>query len=235
MAQRVLAWDGCVNVRDLGGLPTEDGGHTRFRAVVRADSIRGLTDHGWRALVDYGVRAAVDLRGAYEWEEDPLEEAPIPVVRIPMSPREVSAAWNWPSMSEAYLALLKGFRQQFAEVAETVAGAEPPVVIHCSGGRDRTGLAVALLLRLASVDPETIAADHALSDESWGPHNEAWFDEAEDEVERERRRRIAAPVGRTMTEVLEEVDRRYGGPGAHPRGGGATDETLARIRSRLKD
>ena len=50
MPDRTLAWDGCLNVRDLGGHPTEDGGVTRFGSIVRADSIRRLTDDGWAAL-----------------------------------------------------------------------------------------------------------------------------------------------------------------------------------------
>ena len=57
--ERVLVWDGCVNVRDLGGLPLEGGGDTRFGAVVRADSLAGLTSRGWQALQDYGVRSLV--------------------------------------------------------------------------------------------------------------------------------------------------------------------------------
>ena len=43
---RDLAWDGCLNVRDLGGHRTDDGGETRYGAIVRADSIRQLTDDG---------------------------------------------------------------------------------------------------------------------------------------------------------------------------------------------
>src|SRR5205823_4190485 len=66
LRSRVLAWDGCINVRDLGGLPLEGGGETRFGVAVRADSIRTLTDGGWRELADYGVRLAVDLRSDEE-------------------------------------------------------------------------------------------------------------------------------------------------------------------------
>ena len=61
---RVLRWDGCVNVRDLGGLPLADGGETAYRIVVRADWLPGLSDVGRRALVDYGVSLIVDLPGA---------------------------------------------------------------------------------------------------------------------------------------------------------------------------
>jgi hypothetical protein len=229
----VLAWDGCVNVRDLGGLPTEDGGRTRHRVLVRADSIRGLTAVGWDALVDYGVLSAIDLRADRELESDPATEPPIPVTRVPIAPTD-GAAWNWPSMLEAYLALLAEFRPQFAQAVAAVARAEPPVVVHCQGGRDRTGLTVALLLRLAEVEPATIAADHALSDESWAPYNDPWFEEAPDEEERARRRRIALPAGRTMADVLAEVDRSYGGPAGYLTGGGLPQECINTLVLRLR-
>jgi hypothetical protein len=54
-----LDWDGCFNVRDLGGLPTVDGRVTRTGAVVRADALDGLSAAGWTALLDHGVRTVV--------------------------------------------------------------------------------------------------------------------------------------------------------------------------------
>src|SRR5205814_817685 len=154
---RILVWDGCVNVRDLGGLPLEGGGETNFGVLVRADSIGTLTEAGWAALQDYGVTTAVDLRGEHELE-DPARarQRPIRVVSIPIAPRS-GPGWNWPSMLDAYLGVLEEFRPQFVAAVAAVAGAEPPVVIHCQGGRDRTGLVVALVLRCAGVDPEAIA------------------------------------------------------------------------------
>ena len=68
---RDLVWDGLLNVRDLGGHPTEDGGETKFDSVVRADSVRQLSEDGWRALVDYGMKTVVDLRTNEELEADP--------------------------------------------------------------------------------------------------------------------------------------------------------------------
>jgi protein-tyrosine phosphatase len=208
---RVLVWDGCVNVRDLGGLPLEDGRETRFGVVVRADSIRGLTDRGWQRLLDYGVRSAIDLRAPDELVADPPLDAPIPVAHVPLAPSEL----DWPSMRAGYLGLLETRRQRFAEVMALLSRVETPVVVHCQGGRDRTGLVVALLLALAGVDFETIAADHALSDGSWAPYLEAFYSEADTKQERDRRRRITAPAGRTMADVLEEVDRLYGGVGGY--------------------
>src|SRR5687767_10529285 len=68
---RQLSWDGCYNVRDLGGYATIDGGVTRWRAFVRADSLYQLTPAGQAALLDYGVRTIVDLRRARELEHYP--------------------------------------------------------------------------------------------------------------------------------------------------------------------
>jgi len=207
---RVLRWDGCVNVRDLGGLPLADGGETAYRVVVRADWLPGLSDVGRRALVDYGVSLIVDLRPEREDTKDGIEPLPVPVMRQAMDPRPVPAAWDWPSMREAYLALADHYRGELAQALTLLGDAEPPAAIHCAGGRDRTGIACGMALWLAGVEPDVIAADHALSDESWMPHNDGWLAEAPDEQERERRRRIIQPAGRTLAEVLAEIEEREG-------------------------
>jgi len=208
--ERVLRWDGCVNVRDLGGLPLADGGETAYRVVVRADWLPGLSDAGRRALVDYGVSLVVDLRPQREDRGDEYEPLPVPVVRQAMDPRPVPAAWDWPSMKEAYLGLADAYRAELAQALTALGDADPPAAIHCAGGRDRTGIACGMALWLAGVEPDVIAADHALSDESWGPFSHEWLAEAPDEDERERRRRILRPAGRTLADVLEEIERREG-------------------------
>lgn len=233
-APRVLAWDGCVNVRDLGGLPLERGGETRFGVVVRADSIRGLTAQGWEALVSFGVRRAVDLRADAEVAADPPGDAPIPVVRVPITPWETTLGRDWPSMREGYLMLLEHFGGRFARAVDELAAAESPVVIHCMGGRDRTGLVVALVLRLAGVAPETIAEDHAESDGNWAPFLDRWYAEAETEDELERRRRIAAPAGTAMVDVLAELEQRYGGVREYLVAAGAEEEAIHEVRRRLR-
>ena len=208
--ERVLRWDGCVNVRDLGGLPLAGGGETAHRVVVRADWLPGLSEVGRRALVDYGVSLIVDLRPEREDGNDEFEPLPVPVLRQAMDPRPVPEAWDWPSMREAYLALADRYRGSLAGALTALGNADPPAVIHCAGGRDRTGIACGMALWLAGVEPDVIAADHAMSDESWGPHNDEWLAEAPDEQERERRRRILQPAGRTLAEVLEEIEERDG-------------------------
>jgi protein-tyrosine phosphatase len=127
-----------------------------------------------------------------------------------MDPRPVPAAWDWWSMREAYLALADRYRGELAQALTLLGDADPPAAIHCAGGRDRTGIACGMALWLAGVEPDVIAADHALSDENWGPHNSDWLDAAADEQERERRLRVLEPPGRTLADVLEEIERTDG-------------------------
>lgn len=103
---------------------------------MRADSLPGLTETGRRALVDYGVSLVVNLRPPNE-EEEALEPLPVPVVRQAMDPRPVPAAWDWPSMREAYLALADRYRAELAQALTILGNADPPAAIHCAGGRDR--------------------------------------------------------------------------------------------------
>jgi protein-tyrosine phosphatase len=227
---RVLVWDGCVNVRDLGGLPLKGGGETQFGVVVRADSLDGLTDTGWAALADYGVTAAIDLRGDHERRGSTARR---PVTQIPITPSR-GPAWDWPSMAEAYAALLDEWRPQFRQVVDAVAAADPPVVVHCHGGRDRTGLAVALILDAAGVEREAISADHARSDESWAPFNASWIEQATDPADRARRQRVTQPAGETMSDVLAEVDRRYGGAARYV-GSARLDTLVLRLRGDSPD
>ena len=87
---RDLVWDGLLNVRDLGGHPTEDGDETRYDSVIRADSVRQLSDQGWAALVDYGVKTIIDLRANEELEADPPAELPVEVLHIPFFETDTS-------------------------------------------------------------------------------------------------------------------------------------------------
>jgi hypothetical protein len=200
---------------------------------VRADWLPGLSEAGREALVDYGVTLIVDLRPEREDRSDDYEPLPVPVLRQAMDPREVPAAWDWPSMREAYLGLADKYRGSLAQALTALGNAEPPAAIHCAGGRDRTGIACGMALWLAGVEHDAIAVDHALSDESWAPQNANWLAQAPDDAERERRRRISEPAGRTLVEVLEEIERNEG---IRERllASGAEEAALDRLVARLR-
>src|SRR5256885_16187904 len=76
--KRLLHFPNLLNARDLGGYPTVDGTHTRWRSLVRADDLAQLTAEGVRALVDYGIESVVDLR----WPDGAdLHPSPVPAGR----------------------------------------------------------------------------------------------------------------------------------------------------------
>ena len=243
---RNLAWDGLLNARDLGGHPTEDGDATRWGSIVRADSVRQLTEEGWRAVVDYGVRTVVDLRSDEELATDPPAELPVDAIHVsffadrPDVFEEVEAASeratsHAEATREVYLIFLEHFRANVAAAIRAVGNApEGGVVVHCHGGKDRTGLVTAFLLRIAGVPIAEIAADYALSEERLRTRHEQWFARAADEAELARLHRIAATPESSMVEVLEELERRYGSIEGYLRAGGATEEDLDRARARLR-
>ena len=170
-AGRHLDWDGCFNARDLGGIPLSAGGETRWGAVVRADCIDDLSAAGWSALQAHGVRTVIDLRNDDERELDSSERpAGIETLHLPLDVIDDSDFWeDWmhgPQFATPlyYAAHLERFPERSARVLTAIARAEPGgVLVHCVSGRDRTGQISMLLLALAGVAPEDIAADYALS------------------------------------------------------------------------
>jgi protein-tyrosine phosphatase len=247
VAARDLRWDGCINVRDLGGLGTEDGGETRFGSVIRADSVGLLSREGWEALVAAGVGRIVDLREPWEAAGDPPREVPVEVVRVPILGQFDDDGWTEiqalsetaPSHSEAqrlvYLRFLEHCRRRFVDAVAAVADAPAGgVVVHCHGGKDRTGIVVALLLRLAGVPVEEIARDYELSGDRLRPRHEEWLASAEDEAERARIERITATPAAAMQGVVDAIDEQYGGVERYLIDGGLPAEALEAARARLR-
>ncbi len=247
MTERRLDWEGCLNVRDLGGHPTEDGGETRMGVVVRADSVRRLTEAGWQSLVDYGIRRILDLRLESELEEDPPGDLPVEVVHVsfledvPLE-RQIEIFQRWidapddvTATRDGYLEMLETYRGNVAAAISAVAGVpEGGVLVHCMGGKDRTGLVAALLLRLVGVSVSDIAADYGLSAENIKPLWQVWVEDAGDENERELRRRLSASPAEAMAQVLETLERERGSVRQYLLDAGASDEDLDHVVARLR-
>jgi|tagenome__1003787_1003787.scaffolds.fasta_scaffold20874355_2 protein-tyrosine phosphatase len=244
--ERRLTWDACLNVRDLGGHSTA-GGETRRGAIVRADALKRLTDDGWRELVGHGISTIVDLRMDEEREADPPADIPVEVVHVNVlagSPPDygeqldalVDAADTPAGKTQAvYLDFLERFARNWAAAIRAVADAPPGgVLVHCQGGKDRTGLVVALLLSLAGVSADEIAADYAISERNLTSIQRAWEDEAVTDDERERRRQIGRCPPDAMRGVLAELERRHGSARQFLLDAGATPDELDRAVARLR-
>jgi protein-tyrosine phosphatase len=171
-AARDLDWDGCINARDLGGLPTVDGRVTRRGALIRSEAVDRLSAEGRRALRDHGVRTIIDLRehdelsdprDAAAWR-DGIETIHIPLDRIADDPEFWDDWMHGPQFGTPlyYAPFVERFPERIEEVLEAIEQAPPGgVLFHCMGGRDRTGLVAIAALAAAHVEPEAIADDYA--------------------------------------------------------------------------
>lgn len=164
---RHIPLDGAHNVRDLGGYATPTG-ETRWGAFFRADSLHQLSDADVQALLDAGIRTVIDLRHDGEVKAAPNRLAGLPEVTYHHLPLfRVMVGSNGimpPDLRSIYLHIVddcqEGLRETFSAIRTAPEGG---VLFHCSAGKDRTGVVAALLLRLAGVDEEVIAADYGLT------------------------------------------------------------------------
>lgn len=178
---RILSWDGCVNVRELGGLPVRNGAHTERGRLIRADHPHRLTVQGVRTLEQSGIKTIIELTTLHlespeqgDWARPsgtdglilPVEDFSDAHFRLHYTS---TGLWQTPLYFDFALERWPLF---YARVINAFADADPgTVLVHCGRGHDRTGLAMICLLSVAGVEPEAIVADYELSD-SFMPQDE---------------------------------------------------------------
>ena len=226
-----------LNVRDLGGYPTTDGGETRWRSLLRADDLAQLTAAGVRALTEYGVGTILDLR----WPEEaarhpsPVTQA-LPQVRCVRIPLLMHTEDEWrlrsrdPGKELWKCEVLEHARAELRQVLAFIAAAGPePLLFHCVAGKDRTGLVAALLLALADVRPEAIAHDYTLSSEQLRAGYLARYPDV-DPARILEALRCPEEAAYNMLEFLEAT----GGVRAYLTQIGLSADEIARLRARLR-
>jgi len=144
-------------------------------------------------------------------------------------PPEEYLAWS-------YVDFLERFRDNFAAALRAIAEApDGGVVVHCLGGKDRTGLVCALVLRNAGVSEDDVVADYALSGENLAKHHAEWVALAATEEERTSRRKLGFSPASVMRHVLEVLDRRYGGVRGYLEAAGLDGAEIDRLCERLRE
>ncbi|MFG1819780.1 HAD-IA family hydrolase [Kribbella sp. NPDC049174] len=228
-------WSGCLNARDIGGLPTRYGVPTRTGTVFRTDSPDNLNDEGRAAFVAAGAGLVLDLRSDWEIRQPHLLDDSAAYQRIPwIDPaaevnRDAAAE---PLLADIYRGSLDRNKRQIAKAfrALIAAPADAPVVVHCKSGKDRTGLLIALWLDLVGVPREVIAHDYAVSEERLGIL--AQLAELPPD-ERPAAEILSRTQPETILESLDHVDLRYGGVRAYLAACGLTAAEVHRLAARL--
>jgi len=248
---------GSRNLRDLGCYRTTDGRHVKKRVLYRSDYLSKITKRDAEELAALGLKTVYDLRGEEEQERYPErlpEIVPVKVVSLPVFYQgldpwvtvrrivisgDVEEGEFHQLMIEAYRAYVLDFCTQWSALLKGLA--EPgtlPALIHCTYGKDRTGVAVAIVLRAIGVPREKVMEDYLLSNKFWESKTEQYSCLANcSSCFRTRRSEVEALM-EVRPEYLQAsfaaIDEHYGSFDNYLyRGLGIDEATLQRLRSAL--
>jgi protein-tyrosine phosphatase len=251
--------DGAVNVRDLGGMPTADGGTTVAGRLLRSENLQELSPRDITRLVDeIGLSTVVDLRSTNEVTiEGPAPLDALPQVRHAHHPvlrefLDVSDTVKAALLTEAveadtarypdnpmtghYLGYLENRPEEVTGALRSIMTAPGAAIVHCAAGKDRTGTLVALALTLAGAEREAVVADYAASSErAQRILDRLLASDTYNENLRDRPLSSHLSHPETMRAFLEHVDEAYGGVEPMLERMGWTGEDTARLRAKLRD
>ena len=180
---RVLPLQGGRNFRDLGGYRTGDGHTVKWGLLYRSGSMTGLTAADYATLEKRGLRVVCDLRSTAERKAEPVAwpKAGLPRVLADdydldngqFMPRGAMKDWT-PDQARAALAasyprLLMQFNGQYRRMFGELLAGHAPLAFNCSAGKDRTGIAAALLLTALGVPRATVIEDYLLTNQTLNP------------------------------------------------------------------
>jgi protein-tyrosine phosphatase len=175
--ERILALEGATNFRDLGGYRTHAGNCLACGKIYRAGALNRLTDEDLDRLQALGIRLFCDLRSFPEVNAQPDRlPAQARYLHLPVFGRDPIGRWRVLFQRHRLDLLFEQlYSRSIIDQGAPVLGdllrlaADPanlPLVFHCTSGKDRTGLAAALLLHICGVPRPTIVADYTLTNHS---------------------------------------------------------------------
>jgi protein-tyrosine phosphatase len=221
------------NLHDLGGIATPRG-PIRPGRMFRSANPDELSPSGWRELHAYGIRTIIDLRNDDEVSLSTSRPADLAVVRRPIedhSDDEFMTVWGDRLDSPGYYPeILRLWPGLVSDAVGAIADAAPGgVLVHCMGGRDRTGMITAMILELLEVERDAIVHNYARSvreiDAWWrvhgGPNGSMTDSELDDFV-------VSSAV--LLNDFLDDVPMRE-----YLLGAGIASAQLERLQTRLLD
>jgi len=256
--------DGCYNFRDTAGAPLASGGTTRTGVLYRSDALSALTPEGLEDLANTRVGVIVDFRTADERNAAPdrvpttrpfrtvqlsfLEGAMADMMKklqggagSPTPQQREAAMSAIPTLADLYIGMLQGGAASFAQVARLIAEGDDSgpsgVLVHCTAGKDRTGVATALMLDAAGVERSAVVADYAASQANLaGPWAEGMLHMVASfgiPLTPRLQTLVTGTPPEAIEAALDWVDSQAGGSMEYLRSGGLTDDEAAALRRRF--
>jgi protein-tyrosine phosphatase len=237
---RMIALEGAVNFRDLGGYEAADGMQTRWRTLFRADGLGELTEGDLSVLRHLGIRTVIDLRSGSELERGrfDVDAHPVAFHHFPFID-ELPDAQDFDRkpglLGTQYLEIVRDAGGQILAALDVLASTDAlPAVFHCTAGKDRTGVLSAVVLSLLGVDEPTVVADYALSGAAMLALRAkliAKYPEGRETLENIDEVFSADPV--QMERLLDHLEEQYGSVAAYVDGLGAGPGLVQSLRAGL--
>ncbi|MGP3535369.1 tyrosine-protein phosphatase [Microbacterium sp. RD1] len=225
---------GAMNFRDVGGLPAA-GGRTRSGVLYRSGNLASVDDAGAAALRGLGLRRVIDLRDDDEvrWAPSRLTGLDVVTQRVPLFLGSVESFFQRDvGLEGLYSSLIEDSSDKVVEVVRGIVH-DQPVLVHCTVGKDRTGVTVALTLAAAGVETDAVVEDYARTERMLPASRNAQVVARLRQMHpgavhlEELATRSPAPV---MRALLERLDAVFGSPTEYLRAHGLGDDEITELR-----
>ena len=240
-AERHYPFEACFNFRDIGGYPTEDGSVVAWNRYYRAGRQDRMTDTDLAKLKTLGVKSQIDLRKNDEISDQgrgPLSDMGAHYHHLPVIPDggsdQLARLVGDTGISGArYLGYLTFGPDTWLQLCEIFANADHhPIVIHCTAGKDRTGVSTAFLLSILGVPRELIETDYLLTNRDV-PRQIGFLEQQQllpEGMDAETMALHAGVPETAMKDFLDLIEQRYGGALAYLESIGVKESTFDQIR-----
>ena len=240
-SERHYPFEGCFNFRDIGGYPNQEGKRVKKGLYFRAGRQDRVTDEDLLGLSDLQISTQIDLRRPDEAREQgkgPLEAVGARYINIAVIPEggtdQLSRLVGDTGISgKRYLGYLEFGPSSWLKMFEIFADAGSlPVVLHCTAGKDRTGVSTAFLLSVLGVSRDWIEADYLLT--NLDTARQADFIESTvgypEGVDRESMLLAAGVPEDAMKDFLDGVEAKWGSAVGYLEEIGVTQEQMDAVR-----
>jgi len=167
--------EGVSNFRDLGGWQTVHGEYVKPDRIYRCADLSNISDNGRRAVRQLKIKKVYDLRSIPEINKNGIgriegvEWIHVPVFREEdYSPEKMAIRWGYYTSGldgfvMAYTGILQNGAVPFGTILRQLRDSDDPIAVHCTAGKDRTGVICAIILKLLGCDDEVVAREYELT------------------------------------------------------------------------